>query len=80
MNPSWIYLSNPVPQPVADRAAQLLKTPGVHIGMAWIEISGGIDCSVAVAKGVQPIKSQVLRYTCEDHGHGITGISVYGLV
>lgn len=75
MTPTWVYLKNPVPQIVATRAAQLLKTPGLHIGMAWIEYAGG-PCATTTAG----ISSAIVRYTCEDHGHGVTGISVYGLV
>ncbi len=73
----WVYLANPVPQTVANRAAALLKTPGLAIGMAWIEVVG-TDCKT-IASG-PGISSQTLRYTCENHGNGITGISVYGLL
>lgn len=75
MTPLWVYLANPVPQAVADRAVQLLKTPGLRIGMAWIETSP-VQCATTTSG----VHSLVLRYTCEDHGHGVTGISVYGLV
>lgn len=79
MTPQWVYLKDPVPQVVANRAAQLLKTPGLRIHMAWIEPTS-VQCAVRVADGVPPLYSMLLRFTCEDHGHGITGISVYGLV
>lgn len=77
--PTWIYLANPVPQAVANRAAALLHTPGLKIGMSWSEGSpGGVECEVV--KAVPARWTTLLRYTCEDHGHGVTGISVYGLV
>src|SRR6266567_6821690 len=66
----WVYLSNPVPQVVANRAAALLHTPGLYIGMAWIEFVT-VDCKTTTG-----LYSQILRYTCENHGNGITGISV----
>jgi len=78
LTPQWLYLKDPVPQVVADRAAALLKAFYPHVGAFSVETCA-VDCHVQGT--ASPLSTtRVLRYTCENHAGGKIGVSVYGLV
>lgn len=73
MTPQWVLLTNPVPAEVTAEATRLLHI--LKLGQSRTE-----TCSVDCATAILGAQTRILKYICQDHGGGKTGITAYGLV